>query len=215
MKKKLTTGLMAFAAIAATLTPPVTATAAHRTAPAAQSGQVSGAPATTGSVTADGASTAPGRASHFMSQSRNLGLTAAQARALQTEAEANVARTGGTQVAPNRIDLGGAIMTLAVPGEKYARDLTQPRSTRALASCAYGHMCAYKDRNYTGNTIDMLRCADYRIPWLTRGSWINNQTRGTRARFMSSDRVVRWTSPGAYSSDPNADWSWVHWVRNC
>lgn len=206
VKKKLITGLMAFTAIAATLAPPVTATAAHRTAPATRSGEVSESPAT--KATASGAS-------YFMSQSKSLGLTPAQAKALQAEAEVNVARTGGTQVAPNKIDLGGATMTLAVPGEKYARDLTQPRSTRAAASCAHGHMCAYRGRNYSGNTIDMYRCADYRIPWATRGSWINNQTAGTRARFKSSDGVVRWTSPGAYSSDPDADWSWVHWVRNC
>ncbi|MER5771620.1 hypothetical protein [Streptomyces sp. NPDC001985] len=204
MKMKLATGLAAFTAIAATLTPTTTAAAT-------QPGPTGGSSA----ITAGGASGASRSASDFMSQSRSLGLTAVQARALQAEADANVSRTGGTQVAPNKIDLGGATMTLAVPGEKYARDLTQPGSARAAASCGYGHMCAYKERNYVGNTIDMVRCADYRIPWVTRGSWINNQTTGTRARFKSSDGVVRWTSPGAYSVDPNADWSWVHWVRNC
>lgn len=85
----------------------------------------------------------------------------------------------------------------------------------AAASCPYKYFCAYPGANFTGTPIPMYNCTEYDIPWTTVGSWINNQTPGTRAQFRSSDHVTRWTDTGAYDSDASADWSWVYWVKPC
>jgi hypothetical protein len=61
----------------------------------------------------------------------------------------------------------------------------------------------------------MYNCTEYDMPWSSLGSWINNQTPGTRAQFRSSDHVTRWSDSGAYDSDASADWSWVWYVKPC
>lgn len=153
----------------------------------------------------------------FTAQAKSLGLTSAQAQSLQTRADNYLSTIGGTQVAVNEISLRGADLFLTLPGQTRARNLgagTAGPQTPA-ASCNYYHMCAYENQNFSGDTIDMYNCGNYSIPWSDRGSWINNQSTGTRAQFKSSDNVTRWTSAGAYTNDPNADWSWVWYVQNC
>lgn len=153
----------------------------------------------------------------FAAQATSAGLTSAQAQSLQARVNNYLAETGGTQVAINEISLSGANIFLTLPGQTQSRDLTtgavSPQSV--AASCNYGHMCAYANQNFSGDTIDMYTCGNYSIPWVGTGSWINNQTTGTRAQFKSSDGVTRWTSAGAYTNDPSADWSWVWHVQNC
>ncbi|WP_405464167.1 hypothetical protein OG783_09075 [Streptomyces jietaisiensis] len=61
----------------------------------------------------------------------------------------------------------------------------------------------------------MYQCAECSIPWSGNGSWINNRTTGTVARFRSDDHVTRWRDGGAYSNDPVADRTWVWYLRNC
>jgi hypothetical protein len=101
--------------------------------------------------------------------------------------------------------------TISAP-KALADGQSQPCGASRLA---LGHFCAYSGINFTGQAIDMFACRDYTIPWAGRGSWINNQTSGTRAQFKSSDGVVRWTSDQPYTDDRGADWSWVHRVRPC
>ena len=85
----------------------------------------------------------------------------------------------------------------------------------AAASCPYKYFCAYPGANFTGTPILMYNCTEYDMPWSSVGSWINNQTPGTRAQFRSSDHVTRWTDDGAYDTDASADWSWVWYVKPC
>jgi hypothetical protein len=131
---------------------------------------------------------------------------AAQAQQLQARADFYLAKMGGVQVAPDRIDLGGATVHLLAPDSP-------------AYACAYRHMCAYHYINYAGegnDVIDMEKCGQrWYIPWVGRGSWINNQTPGTRARFYDTAGNLGWTSPGAYTSDPNCDWGWVGTILPC
>ncbi|GLZ37282.1 hypothetical protein Acsp05_09070 [Actinokineospora sp. NBRC 105648] len=149
------------------------------------------------------AQAAPG----FTAEARALGLNAEQAASLQARADDYLAKLGGRQVAANKIALSGADVYLTLPGERTART--------ASAACAYGHMCAYQSTYYYGDVIDMYVCNDYGIPWVNNGSWINNQTTGTKAKFKDNAGNVGWISPGAYTSDGNAPWSWVYSVKNC
>jgi hypothetical protein len=152
----------------------------------------------------------------FAAQAEALGLSSAEAKALQGRADAYLAEEGGTQIAANKIRVtDGTTLVLALPNGRpaYGKD----RSGTALASytCRYGHFCAYSGINFTGDVIDMYQCAEYSMPWSGHGSWKNNQTTGTIANFESSDHVSRWHDGGAYSQDGDADWSGVWYVRNC
>lgn len=104
-----------------------------------------------------------------------------------------------------------AVLTMAATADA----ATQSAGTAAAASCPYQYFCAYPEPNFGGTPILMYNCREYDIPWSGLGSWINNQTPGTRAQFRSSDHVTRWTDDGAYDSDASAPWGWVWWVKPC
>jgi hypothetical protein len=127
---------------------------------------------------------------------------AAQAQQLQARVDSYVAKTGGVQIAPDRIELKGATIQLATPN-------------RPAALCDYTDMCAWSERYFLGDVIRMHDCDYYPIPWHGNGSWINNQTTGTRADFLRWDYSVGWTSGGAYDSDFDAPWDWVAYIHNC
>ncbi|MGW8571408.1 peptidase inhibitor family I36 protein [Streptomyces niveus] len=169
--------------------------------------------ATTGSA---GASADGGRPD-FSAQARGLGLTSSQAETLQARADGYLARTGGAQVAVNRIELqAGAVLLLALPGEKYARDLTGKSGARTATYCPYDWMCAYSGTGYSGDQINMYYCnLRYGIPWYGDGSWHNNQSAGTRAEFFDTNGNLGWTSPGAESWDDVAPWGWVGSISPC
>jgi hypothetical protein len=150
----------------------------------------------------------------FVSQAKALGLNAAEAKTLQSRVDSYIVKTGGTQIAADRIQLGeGAVLTLALPTTAGGDQSSASRA--ASYTCRYGHFCAYSDTYWSGDVIDMYQCASYKIPWFGDGSWINNQTSGTQAAFRDNEFVVRWVDSGAYSSDDVADWTWVHYVTNC
>ncbi|RJQ66549.1 hypothetical protein D5S17_35135 [Pseudonocardiaceae bacterium YIM PH 21723] len=164
--------------------------------------------------------TAAGQAPvRFADQAQSIGLSGAEARDLQSQIDGLIARQGGTQVAVNRVDMGGYAHVITIPGERYPRVAGDFGRTAPLAAaCAYKHMCAYKWTGFVGDGddfIDMYKCEDRWIPWTTMGSWINNQTKGTRAQFKDRSRIVRFTSDPAYSSDASAPWDWVGWVKPC
>ena len=79
----------------------------------------------------------------------------------------------------------------------------------------YGYFCAYSGRNDTGTSIPMWNCRLYDIPWSANGSWISNQTTGTVANFLDGNGVSCWHDSGAFTSDDDAPWYWVRWVKNC
>lgn len=63
----------------------------------------------------------------------------------------------------------------------------------------------------------MWQCNDVRwVPWTTtNGSWINNQTAGTRARFQWSNGTSSYT-PGAYSvAYSGVNWGPIHYIDPC
>ncbi|GGT30897.1 peptidase inhibitor family I36 protein [Streptomyces purpureus] len=158
---------------------------------------------------AAGAASTPG----FQAQARNAGLSAGQAEGLQAQVDAYKERTGGVQTAPNKIAFPGGELTVVVPGEKYARDLSDPVGT--LAACQHLRFCAYSGTNFTGSQINMYTCRTYNIPWSGDGSWDNNQSSGTRAKMYNSSGSLIYTTPGARSYDKVGSWTPVYKVRNC
>lgn len=145
----------------------------------------------------------------FVAQSRAAGLSADKAGALQAKADAYLAKlgSGATQVAPDRIEMTGAQLVLAVPGE----------AQRSIA-CPYYYFCAYDRRNFQGDYVLAENCAvAYWIPFTsTDGSWKNNQTPGTRARVNYFDTDTHWYVPGAYSEQSSGmGWYRVGTVDPC
>ncbi|MFK4084974.1 hypothetical protein ACI2LF_12740 [Kribbella sp. NPDC020789] len=153
----------------------------------------------------------------FLAQAHEAGLTAQQAAILQDRVDGYLQQVGGRQVAANEIDLYGATLRLTLPGETRVRELTAGPRAAAQVGCRYLHFCAWRDPYFVGDLIEMYECKDWSIPWLGHGSWENNQSAHTIAKFKSNDGVTRWTDGpgGSWSYDDDADWSWVHWVRNC
>ena len=85
-----------------------------------------------------------------------------------------------------------------------------------VAGCNFEYFCAYPNTNFGGTPIRMLRCGvDVFIPFGGNGSWINNQTAGTRARFKDASHRVIFTTPGAFSADTSYNWSLVWFVQAC
>ncbi|MGR3866972.1 peptidase inhibitor family I36 protein [Streptomyces graminifolii] len=164
-------------------------------------------PATAGAVQSE-----PGRAV-FASQAESLGLTKPEAQQLQARVDSYLSKLGGRQVAVNKIDLAGAEVLLALPGEKTARDVTT-KSEPGLV-CPELYFCAWSQMWFTGDKIFMYHCNNWYIPWVSTGSWMNNQTNGTVAYFLDDRGIARWHDQGAVDDDLDADWSWVHYVYNC
>lgn len=164
-------------------------------------------------LTMSGAATAePASGALTDSQAQVRGLSAAEATTLQNRVDSYVARLGGTQIAPDRVQLAeGVVLKVALPTTTGGG--SSPRT--AAYDCRYKHFCAYSDTYFTGDVIDMIACASYKIPWFGDGSWQNHQTAGTRAQFRDNQFIVRWTDSGAPTQDEVADWSWVHYVTNC
>ncbi|MGC0344233.1 hypothetical protein RKD20_009267 [Streptomyces sp. SLBN-8D4] len=168
--------------------------------------------ATAGSAGADQSKpTAP-----FAAQANAFGLSTVEAKTLQSRVDTYLAQEGGTQIAANKIRLtDGGVLVLTLPSghPAYGKD----ENGKALASytCDYEHFCAFSGTNFTGNVRDWYYCRENPMPFMGHGSWKNNQTTGTVANFESGDHVSRWHDTGAYTEDDDADWSWVHWVRNC
>ncbi|MDX3454497.1 peptidase inhibitor family I36 protein [Streptomyces sp. ME02-8801-2C] len=155
----------------------------------------------------------------FAAQARAAGLTQGQADALQAKVERNIAQQGGRQISANEIRLAeGATLLVAVPGEKYARDLTKPAGTRAAAAweCDYEYFCMYRGQNGTGERLALYNCRDYALTnWTGLGSFYNNQTPGTRAQLKDRNRTVIYTTLGAPSHHPSFNWDPIWYVKPC
>lgn len=169
-----------------------------------------------------GASAAVGDRTAFVAESRAAGLSTEQAVGLQDKVDAYLAKLAGhaTQVAPNQIDLGGAVLNVTVPGEKQPRPLgevttNEYNSPYCIGRADYLFFCAYQYEDFRGDNIGMYRCDYYVIPWYTRGSWENSQTEGTRPRTYFLDGSS-WLMPPAHSEQArNVNWAPVLRIRNC
>ncbi|MFC8434920.1 hypothetical protein [Streptomyces sp. NPDC057253] len=152
--------------------------------------------------------------SGFLSQARAAGLTSAQAEALQEEVDRYVARTGGTQISANQVDLHGATLSVPVPGE------ARPRTFGTTdVHCNYGadyeYFCAYSETNFKGASIAWWACGVEKfIPWNGEGSWDNNQTPGTRARiYYLRDSALTPAAPSRKLYGEN--WANVRKIKGC
>ncbi len=157
----------------------------------------------------------------FRAEAVRDGLSSQQISGLQKQVDSFVAKSGGTQIAANKVALKGGSVTFTVPGEKYARDLNSGLNgndpATAAASCAYYNFCGYKGANFSGAQWNVASCSLHEVPdgWNSGGSWINNQSTGTRARMYNKSKSLIYTTPGAYSSDAYGDWGPVWYVRPC
>jgi hypothetical protein len=162
------------------------------------------------------ADAAPSTASAFITQSRAAGLSPALADAVQSKVDGYLATVGGKQIAPNKIQLDNATITVTVPGESRTRDLTGSGLKPAAAYCALHYMCAYQGVNYTGDEVDMYACKRYYFStWSGPGSWYNNQTKGTVAYMYGPTGALVYKTPPAPSGDTHGDWSPIHSIINC
>jgi len=124
----------------------------------------------------------------------------------QARVDAYLAQTGGTQVAANEIALpSGAILTLATPGQVAPDTL----------ACPHLYFCAYSGTNYTGDVISAFTCRKEVFIPFNFGSWVNNQSQGTQAKFEDSTHRVFYTTPPAFSARASQDWTHVWWVVPC
>jgi hypothetical protein len=134
-------------------------------------------------------------------------LAAGQADSLQAKADRYLAVLGkaATRSAPDKITLPGATLVLAVPGAE-----------RLAVSCPYTYFCAYSEEAFTGDAFLLENCSrTTSIPWVTTGSWRNNQTPGTQPWLYFFDDPA-WHMPGAYAEQAaGVDWSPVRAIDPC
>ncbi|ACU40249.1 hypothetical protein [Actinosynnema mirum] len=160
----------------------------------------------------------------FTAQARAAGLSSAQAEGLQDKVDGYLEQLGdrGKQVAPNQIDLGGAVLNVTVPGEDQPRNLAEvTTNVDNAAQCSgnwarYRWFCAYRNEWFSGDNIGMYSCGEYYIPWYTMGSWHNNQTTGTRPWLYFNDGQDPWHMPPADSQQASGvGWTPVYSIVNC
>ena len=154
----------------------------------------------------------------FAAQARGYGLSDAQAASLQRRVDTYLARTGGTQVAINKIDLDGkGVLLLTLPGQKHAHEIGAPnRPDATFADCEVRNFCAYSAPDLTGDLIMYYYCT-YKLsmPFAGYGSYFNIQIAGASAHFYDSNRAYMYDSLAAFSSSSPFYWSPVYWVKPC
>ncbi|MGC5038541.1 hypothetical protein ACPXCS_23365 [Streptomyces sp. DT190] len=158
----------------------------------------------------------------FAEQAKTAHLTKNQTTALQAKVDRYVNKTGGKQVALNKIDLDGkGELLVTVPGEQRPRDFASGDGTRiaadpCLEGAVYsGWFCAYSGEVYQGDALRWYACGKRPMPWGGYGSWINDQTPGTRATFYNSSGGVHYVTPAPYSYSQSYYWTPVWHIRNC
>ncbi|WP_426361943.1 hypothetical protein [Streptomyces sp. E-08] len=162
-----------------------------------------------GPVLSAHATTAPaGQRAVYAGQARAAGLSEGQTAELRRQVDSFLAQDPqARQISANRIATAGGTVTLAVPGRSETRDLASPET--ALA-CGDGHLCITDGR---GRNYDFYRCGYYDFDGIGDGTFNNNQTPGTRARFYNSDGSERWSNVA--KSTGTASWTPVFHIRPC
>ncbi|WP_406290455.1 hypothetical protein [Streptomyces sp. NBC_00209] len=151
---------------------------------------------------------APGGQQTYAAQTRAAGLTDEQAGELQRQVDAVRAHEPrARQTSANTLDIPGGTITLPAPGQSEARGLASPGT--ALA-CGNGHLCITDGR---GVNYDYYRCGYYDFNGIGDGTFNNNQTSGTRARFYNSDGSERWSHVAKGTG--TASWTPVFHIRPC
>ncbi|MEU6933898.1 hypothetical protein AB0A05_32595 [Streptomyces sp. NPDC046374] len=144
----------------------------------------------------------------YSEQARAAGLSDEQAGQLQRRVDAVLARDPqARQTSANTLAIPGGTATVPAPGQPEARDLAAPDAPRA---CNEGHLCITDGR---GVNYDYYRCGYYDFNGIGDGTFNNNQTPGTRARFYNSDGSERWSHVAKGSG--TASWTPVYHIRPC
>ncbi|WP_260696765.1 hypothetical protein [Streptomyces sp. 130] len=151
---------------------------------------------------------APGGQQTYAAQARAAGLTDQQAGELQQRVDAVRAQEPrARQTSANTLAVPAGTVTIPAPGQAETRNLASPGT--ALA-CANGHLCITDGRGYT---YDYYYCGYYEFDGVGDGTFNNNQTSGTRARFYNSDGSERWSHVAKGTG--TASWTPVFYVRPC
>ncbi|MBD0710881.1 MULTISPECIES: hypothetical protein [unclassified Streptomyces] len=159
-----------------------------------------------GPVLSAHASTTP--TATYAEQARAAGLSEQQAGELQRQVDAVLARSPqARQTSANTVDIPGGTATVALPGSAEARAQADPE---AYPSCADGHLCILDGRNVR---YDYYRCGYYDFDGIGDGTFNNNQTSGTRARFYNQNGSERWSSVA--KAVGTANWTPVYHIRPC
>ncbi|WP_050514098.1 MULTISPECIES: hypothetical protein [Streptomyces] len=114
---------------------------------------------------------------------------------------------------PTALLIAATFAAASVLGLTGAATAAQADHSRAPVkpACPYGHLCIWAN----GNAYDYHACGYFPLPNLAgNGTWVNNQTPGTVARFYSRAGRELWNTGPAYSSG-TADWTLVGYVRPC
>lgn len=84
------------------------------------------------------------------------------------------------------------------------------------ACCDYKHFCGWSGEAGAGQKFDLTACTNREVPdsFSGYGSWIDNQTPGTRAIFQDRLKPIYFT-PGAYSYSSSYDWHPVWYIEPC
>ena len=155
---------------------------------------------------------------NFAARARNAGLSSSQASALQAKVNSYLAKTGGTQIAANKIDVGGGVLVLTVPGESHVRDLSATTTASGAStfapqySCAYYHFCAFDQTGWAGNVLDWYTCGEYGMPYFSVGSFEDHQSWGTVSTINTTTGSFNIT---AQLDDIDIDWAPVLSIKIC
>jgi hypothetical protein len=99
---------------------------------------------------------------------------------------------------------------IAIPGGTLTFAATPDSSASPALSCASGHLCI---QDGTGEKYDYYYCGYYSFDGIGDGTFNNNQTSGTVAKFYNSDGSLRWTNTAKDTG--TASWTPVYHIRPC
>ncbi|WP_217569459.1 hypothetical protein [Streptomyces sp. GbtcB7] len=157
----------------------------------------------------------------FAEQVRAANLSSEQATLLQSEVDGHLRKLGGRQVSPNEIRFDRGRILVAIPGENHPRDFATGRGTQFFydqcldGDIPSGWFCEYNAEYFQGSQVQWYKCDTYTDPFNGLGSWVNNQSPGTRARMYNVFGTPIYTTPGAYSVDATGNWYDVQSVKIC
>ncbi|MEV7547434.1 hypothetical protein [Streptomyces sp. NPDC089915] len=152
----------------------------------------------------------------FSAQAHEAGLNDGQAAELQRQVDAQLAATGGRQIAANKIALdkdAKAVLLLPLPGEQRARDLSAPGAP--YDTCKRDKICLYPYTNFNGTALQVFDCGKVSNPFRGTGSWINNQPSGYRMSFYDHNGKFGWGSKYGYDERAEAPLDWFGYISAC
>jgi outer membrane murein-binding lipoprotein Lpp len=127
-----------------------------------------------------------------------------QARQLQQQVDSYLAKdSGARQISANKVAFKGGTVTFHARGEADSRASSAP-------SCRHGHLCIVDGR---GQRYDYYRCGTYNFYGIGNGTFNNNQTSGTVARFYNRNGSLRWTNRAKDTG--TASWTPVWKIKPC